>query len=289
MAFKSLVRFAHDSCEHYGDLLEYNEGAGTFLVQKLDGSPFGTLTVTGETLQVEQLLCPLEDTPTIICVGLNYREHATEAKLEIPRDPVIFTKPPDALATSDEPIPIHPDAQAMLDYEGELVVVIGRDSKEITEADALDYVLGYTSGNDLSARDFQGPSSISGGQFCYAKSFDGFAPIGQYITAAAEVPDPQGLFLVTKVNGVQRQASSTSDMIWTVRRLIAHLSRGRTLRAGSLIMTGTPSGVGYATNQFLRDGDLVEVSISGLATTTNTISFEKAILHGESKQSGVDV
>lgn len=134
-----------------------------------------------------------------------------------------------ALAGPTEDIHIHPDCQSMLDYEAELTVVIGKDAKNVKEADALNYVMGYTSGNDVSARNYQMPDA-SGGQFCYAKSFDGFAPIGPYITSAEIIRDPQNLSVSTKVNGQVRQQSNTSDMIFSVAQIIAHLSRGTTLR-----------------------------------------------------------
>lgn len=176
-------------------------------------------------------------------------------------------------------VSVHPKVQTQLDYEGELVVVIGRDGKNISEEDALDYVLGYTCGNDVSARDFQLPGA-SGGQFCYAKSFDGFAPIGPRVVFADAIPDPQEINYTTKVNGRIRQQTSTGDMIWTVRQIIAHLSQGTTLRKGTLIMTGTPSGVGNFTKSesgdvtFLKDGDVVEVEVEGIGAIINRVVFE---------------
>lgn len=170
---------------------------------------------------------------------------------------------------------VHPDAQIQLDYEGELTVVIGRDAKNVSEDQALEYVLGYTAGNDVSARNFQVPEA-SGGQFCYAKSFDGFAPIGHAIWSPDLVPDPQNLQLKTAVNGKVVQETSTGDMIWGVRQIIAHLSRGTTLRRGTVIMTGTPSGVGYFRGEFLKDGDVVEVELEGLGKTSNKVVFEQA-------------
>ena len=140
----------------------------------------------------------------------------------------MFRKPPDALAGPMDDIHIHPDTQSMLDYEAELTVVIGKDAKNVSEADALNYVLGYTSGNDVSARNFQLPDT-SGGQFCYAKSFDSFAPIGPCITSAEIIRDPQKLDIATRVNGEVRQSSNTSDMIYSVAQIIAHLSRGKPL------------------------------------------------------------
>ena len=186
----------------------------------------------------------------------------------MPTYPPVFTKPADALAGPFEPIEIHPDAQPLLDYEGELTVIIGRDAKNVSEKSALDYLLGYTVGNDVSARNFQLPEA-SGGQFCYAKSFDKFAPIGHTIVSADSIPDPQALNLITRVNGEVKQETSTCDMIWGVRQIISHLSRGTTLRKGTVIMTGTPSGVGVFRKEFLKNGDIVEVELEGLAKVRN--------------------
>ena len=199
----------------------------------------------------------------------------TCTQLKVPSYPVVFTKPADALAGPYEDIPIHPDAQGMLDYEGELTVVIGKDAKNVSEADALSHVLGYTVGNDVSARNFQLPET-SGGQFCYAKGFDKFAPIGPCIVAAHLVKDPQKLHYVTKLNGEVRQETETSDMIFTIAKIISHLSRGTTLRKGAIIQTGTPSGVGLFMKPqgFMKDGDVVEVIIDGIGAIKNKIVFE---------------
>jgi transcription initiation factor TFIIH subunit 2 len=187
----------------------------------------------------------------------------------------VFTKPADALNGPLDDVIIHQDAQSQLDYEGELTVIIGKDGKNIPEEQSLDYVLGYTVGNDVSARNFQ-LQPASGGQFCYAKSFDGFAPIGPCIVSAAIVPDPQQLKYVTRVDGQVRQQTGTSDMIWTVKQIIAHLSRGTTLRKGTVIMTGTPSGVGLFTEDgFLKDGSVVEVEATVIGTIRNRVAFEK--------------
>ena len=165
----------------------------------------------------------------------------------------------------------------MLDYEGELTVVISRDCKNISESEALDYVLGYTVGNDVSARNFQLPET-SGGQFCYAKSFDNFAPIGPCIVSPELIPDPQVLKLATRVNGEVRQQTGTEDMIFSVAKIIAHLSTGTTLRRGTVIQTGTPSGVGLFMEPkgvgFLKNGDVVEVEIEGVGMIRNKMVFE---------------
>jgi 2-keto-4-pentenoate hydratase/2-oxohepta-3-ene-1,7-dioic acid hydratase in catechol pathway len=192
----------------------------------------------------------------------------------VPPYPVVFSKAPDAIAGPLDDVPIIKDAQGMLDYEGEMTIIIGKDVKDASEADALSYILGYTTGNDLSARNFQLPDT-SGGQYCYAKSFDKFAPIGPCIVSPSLIPDPQKLSYTTKVNGEVRQETSTSDMIWTVKQLIVHLSRGTTLRAGTVIMTGTPSGVGLfmTPKGFLKDGDVVEVDISEIGAIANRVLF----------------
>jgi transcription initiation factor TFIIH subunit 2 len=161
----------------------------------------------------------------------------------------------------------------MLDYEGELTVVIGRDAKNVPENCALDYVLGYTLGNDVSARNFQLPE-VSGGQFCFAKSMDNFAPIGPAIVSTSQIPDPKKLTYTTRVNGTVRQQTSTDNMIHSIPKLISHLSQGTTLRKGTLIMTGTPSGVGFFMKKFLKDGDVVEVEADQIGTLSNKMVFE---------------
>lgn len=192
-----------------------------------------------------------------------------------PKKPILFASPPDRLAGPLEEIQIHPDAQELLDYEGELTIVIGKDGKNIREEDALDYVLGYTIGNDVSARGLL-PVDISGWQMGYAKSFDQFAPIGPSIVSPTLIPDPQQLHLRTKVNRQVRQNASTSEMIWSCRQLIAFASAGWTLRQGTIIMTGSPEGVGWHSNGCLSDGDEVEVTIIDLGSISNKMVFQKA-------------
>ncbi|KAH7161942.1 hypothetical protein B0J13DRAFT_668779 [Dactylonectria estremocensis] len=270
MAFQKLVRFEEHGTAQFGDLLE--SGDHGYKLEKLLGNPWEGLTSTGRIITVPKLLSPLESTSIVICVGLNYQKHATEANLKVPTYPVIFTKPSDALAGPSDDIHVHPDAQPKLDYEGELCIVMGQDAKNVSEGDALEYVLGYTVGNDVSARNFQLPEA-SGGQFCYAKSFDRFAPVGPAIWSATLVPDPQKLQLRTLVNGEEVQQTETSDMIWSVRQIIAHLSRGTTIRQGTVIMTGTPSGVGIFRGCFLKDSDVVEVEVEGLGKISNRMVF----------------
>jgi 2-keto-4-pentenoate hydratase/2-oxohepta-3-ene-1,7-dioic acid hydratase in catechol pathway len=193
----------------------------------------------------------------------------------VPEYPVVFTKPADALTGSDEDIPICPGAQPLLDFEGELTFVVSRDCKDLPlDFPLSEYILGYTAGNDVSARNYQLPTA-GGGQFCYAKSFDKFAPIGPWIVSSSVIQDPQTLYYQTRVNGVEKQETPTSDMIWSVRDILHHLSRGTTVRAGTVVMTGTPSGVGYFRNEFLKDGDVVEVEITDVVKLSNTMLFVK--------------
>ncbi|KAF1961381.1 hypothetical protein CC80DRAFT_488672 [Byssothecium circinans] len=278
--FDRLIRFEGDDGKiYFGDLgkeeVPSREIEGRS-VGVLEGSVEGGFKKSGEEVKVKKLLCPLPRTNIIMCVGLNYKQHAEECSLSIPTHPTIFTKPPDALTGPLDPISIHPSCQSQLDYEGELTIVIGHDAKNISAADAPAYILGYTVGNDVSARNYQLPASVSGGQFGYAKSFDGFAPIGPCVASANVVKDPQRLRYWTKVNGVKRQETGTDDMIWTVGQIVEHLSRGTTLRSGTCIMTGTPSGVGFFMEPkgFLKDGDEVEIYVEGIGSIINTMKFE---------------
>jgi 2-keto-4-pentenoate hydratase/2-oxohepta-3-ene-1,7-dioic acid hydratase in catechol pathway len=152
--------------------------------------------------------------------------------------------------------------------------VFGKDCKDVTEEEALSYVLGYTTGNDVSARNYI-PQEVSGMQMGYGKSFDGFAPIGPYLVSPAVVGDPHQLRLTTKVNGEIRQDENTSDMVWNIKQIIVHLSRGRTVRAGTVVMTGTPSGVGWfmKPSGYVKAGDVVEITIEKLGTMRNKMVY----------------
>jgi 2-keto-4-pentenoate hydratase/2-oxohepta-3-ene-1,7-dioic acid hydratase in catechol pathway len=207
----------------------------------------------------------------IICIGVNYADHAAETGQAPPPYPTVFAKFANTLAASGDPI-VLPSASAMPDYEGELAVVIGRPGRQITEQDALDYVAGYTAFNDVSARDFQGHTS----QWTMGKSPDTFGPLGLALVTADEIPDPQKLELRTTVNGEVLQQASTADMVFTVRQLIAYLSQTMTLLPGDVIATGTPSGIGAARTppRFLRPGDTVVISIDGVTELTNPVVGE---------------
>lgn len=204
----------------------------------------------------------------IICVGLNYKDHAEESNIALPTQPVLFAKWTGAASGPDDPIVLPPDTEEV-DYEAELAVIIGRRCRGVPEAEALDYVAGYACMNDVSARDFQ----RADGQWVRAKSQDTFGPFGPYIVTKDEIADPQVLPIRCSVNGRLLQNSNTSKMIFTVKELIAYISRGVTLNPGDVITTGTPNGVGFAQKPpvFLRDGDSVTVEIDDVGRLTNAV------------------
>lgn len=195
-----------------------------------------------------------------------------------PKYPTLFTKPSPSVAGHGEKIPIPSIAQAQCDYEGELTVLIGKSGKNISERDALDYIAGFTVGNDISSRDWQRDSNLAGPrpQWCFSKSFDKYAPLGPCIVATAVLGEAKGLELKVTVNGDVRQHSSTGDLLFDVRKLVAFASQGSTLEKGSLIMTGTPGGVGLFRDppEFLKHNDVVDVFIEGIGQLSNRIAFE---------------
>jgi len=201
----------------------------------------------------------------ILCIGLNYRQHAAECKLPIPPAPVLFNKFANALSADGDSVKLLSDYREY-DYEAELVAVIGKPCKDVSKDEALNYVFGYTCGNDLSTRDLQ---FARGNQWILSKSLDGFAPIGPCVVTA-DCIDPNNLAISSRVNGELRQNSNTSDMIFSVAEIISDLSHHMTLMPGDLIFTGTPQGVmhGYPADQknWLKPGDHVEITIEGIGT-----------------------
>jgi 2-keto-4-pentenoate hydratase/2-oxohepta-3-ene-1,7-dioic acid hydratase in catechol pathway len=241
---------------------------------RLVGDPLVSTIDTGERLTIDRLLAPIVPTD-ILCIGLNYRAHAAESGSQIPQNPMLFIKASNTLNHPGEAIKI-PRRSSMIDYEGELAVVIGRDAKNVSKADAMRYVFGYTIGNDVSARDWQREKNLGGGQFARGKSFDGFCPLGPDIVTADEIKEPDQLMLKTTLNGHVMQNKSTSDMIFDVPTLIESLSSTMTLRAGSVILTGTPEGVGFArtTPVWLKPGDKVAIEIEKIGRLENTVESE---------------
>jgi len=282
-SFSRLVRFlAKDGRTYYGDAIlphGVTDIAKAKQAKIIQGMIFGKHDVTEEVADIRLLLAPLalEDVKTVRCLGLNYEKHAIESNLPIPKYPVLFYKPITSLAGPTDPIPIHPLAQSdTIDYECELVAVIGKTCADVPESKALDYVLGYAVGNDVSHRDWQ--LQRGGGQWSLGKGFDGWAPYGPGLVSSSLIPDPQKLQISTKVNGKLVQESSTADMIFGVAKTIAFLSQGTTLLPGDLIFTGTPQGVGMGRKPqlWLKDGDIVEVALEGVGSCTNKVEFGKA-------------
>jgi len=219
------------------------------------------------------LAAPIPDPPKVICIGLNYRDHAAESGAPIPAEPVLFSKFSSAIIGPEEPI-VLPRVSHEVDYEAELVVVIGKRGRYIAEDQARNYVAGYTIGHDVSARDWQ--LRKPGGQWLAGKTFDTFAPIGPALVTADEIRDPHRLSIELRLNGQVMQRSNTEQMIFTVDKLVAYISQVVTLQPGDLIFTGTPPGVGFARKPpvFLKPGDIVEIEIENLGILRNPVTAE---------------
>ena len=223
-----------------------------------------------DKLEKFRLLAPIPDPPKIICLTFNYPAHAKEQNLVSPKEPVIFMKPRTTLCGTDSDI-MCPNFIKQLDYEIELAVIIGKTCKNVDESRSKDYIFGYMVFNDVSARDIQ----MRDKQFTRGKSFDTFAPCGPWITSADEVTNPQDLQLVTKINGQNRQDSSTKNMFIKIPSIISKLSNVMTLEKGDIIVTGTPDGVAMnnPSTPFLKNGDKIEMEIEKLGKIQNTVKF----------------
>lgn len=222
-----------------------------------------------------KLLAPLPRPPKgVIGIGLNYSEHVAESsrtmqtQKELPSHPVIFIKPSTCIVGPGDAIVHNPELTQMLDWEAELGAVIGAVCRDVSESEAMSYVFGYTCVNDVSARDLR-----HGGQWCFAKGQDTYAPMGPWIVTADEISDPHDLLIGLTLNGVEKQNSNTKHMIFKIPRLIAHLSSGMTLEPGDVIATGTPEGVGISRTppEFMKAGDIVEVMIEKVGTLRNRV------------------
>jgi len=238
------------------------------------GDVFGSYHVTDQRVKIAKRLAPIQPT-AIIGIGLNYRFHAEETKSAIPPHPIVFMKLPGAIQHPGDPIilPRHLRSDRV-DYECELAVIIGKPAKNVSRENALDHVLGYTAANDVSARDWQ--KSGGGGQWCRGKTFDTFCPLGPILVTRDEIPNPNNLPIKTVLNGQVMQDWTTKDMIFDVPALIEFLSGSTTLMPGTVILTGTPHGVGMARNPrvWLQDGDTVSVEIEGIGSLTNPVIAE---------------
>jgi 2-keto-4-pentenoate hydratase/2-oxohepta-3-ene-1,7-dioic acid hydratase in catechol pathway len=253
---------------HFGKELE------TGGALRIEGDVFGSHRVSEEAAEVRERLAPIAPSQ-LFCIGLNYRRHAEETNAKIPEYPILFMKGVNSVQDPEKPIFLPVSlASHEVDYECELAVVIGRACKNVSRERALDYVLGYTCANDVSARDWQ--KQFGGGQWCRGKTFDSFAPLGPCLVTRDEIPNPNALSIATILNGERVQDSNTADMIFDVPRLIEFLSGSTTLLPGTVILTGTPSGVGMAKKppRWLSPGDAVSVQIEGIGTLTNPVEAE---------------
>jgi len=241
---------------------------------KIEGDIFNSPRATTTEVAVNQLLAPIAP-PVFFCIGLNYKKHAEESNTPLPANPILFMKNPAALQHPGGPIQLPTHLKSTeVDWECELAVVIGKTCKNVSKADALKYVLGYTCANDVSARDWQG--RWGGSQWCRGKTFDTFGPLGPCLVTADEIPNPNTLRIRTILNGETMQDSNTADMIFDVPTLIAFCSGSTTLRPGTVILTGTPSGVGAARKppRFLAAGDSVTIDIEKIGALTNPVVNE---------------
>ena len=241
---------------------------------RAEGDPIlGTLVPTDETVTANAWLAPLEPR-VLMCIGRNYAAHAAEGGSPPPEYPILFMKNPAAATGHLQPVKVPSVCCDEVDYEGELAVIIGRAAKNVSKAEALNYVLGYTVANDISARVWQ--AEKGGSQWCRGKGFDTFAPMGPVVVTADEIANPQTLDIRTVLNGEEVQRSNTKHMIFDVATLISFLSEGTTLLQGTVILTGTPEGVGWARTPklTLHPGDTVTVTIDGIGTLENPIAAE---------------
>ena len=255
----------------FSDLLSVIEGGADALdrVQRWSDNPPGDDILPGNQVR---LAAPIPRPPKLICIGLNYRDHAEEAKQPIPEVPTVFAKFPTSVTGPGHPI-VLPKNSTKPDYEAEFAIVIGRRGRHIAEADWRDYIFGYTIINDVSARDFQMATS----QWMMGKTFDTFAPMGPAIVTADEIEDPHSLAISLTLSGEVMQSSNTRNLIFQTPRLIAYLSSVFTLEPGDVIATGTPAGVGFARKppRWLRPGDETRITVEGLGQLVNPVIAEQ--------------
>ena len=228
-------------------------------------------------LSAARLLAPIpRPRRNVFCLGLNYKAHAEEGaqhfgqQMKLPEYPIFFTKPPATVVGPDADVEVNPQVTQQVDWEVEMALIVGQGGRDIAKGAAFDHVFGYTIANDVSARDLQ---FRHGGQWFKGKGLDTFCPLGPWIVTADEIPDPADLEIMIRINGVEKQHSNTSLLIFDIPTTIASLSEGLTLETGDVILTGTPEGVGFARKppEFLGDGDVMECEIGSLGVLRNTV------------------
>lgn len=265
-----LIRFVSTDDKVYQGILECPEEK---MARVIEGDIFERFTATTKIISVKKLLPPVCP-PNILAVGLNYRKHADETNISYPDTPVLFIKATSALIGSGAPILLPRVGEDQVDYEAELAVVIGRKAKNIAAGDAIEYILGYSCANDVSARDWQ--IFRQKRQWARGKSFDTFCPLGPCLVTKDEIPDPNNLRISCLINGEIFQDSTTADMIFDVSTIVSDLSRSMTLLPGTVILTGTPEGVGFTREppRFLKEEDVVSVVIEKIGTLKNPVKRE---------------
>ncbi|QPC62832.1 hypothetical protein HYE67_005063 [Fusarium culmorum] len=284
MSIQRLVRFvsSDDGKTYYGAANESLKNAKILE----SGSPFSaSARLSDKEHTIEKLLCPIDlnDARSVVCIGLNYTDHAEEAQMPIPKVPVVLFeysfKPVTALAGphDDLVLPRTSWEKGRLDYESELVIVIGKKASRVSKDDALDYVFGYTAGNDISNRAWQLEPQLGGGQWCYSKCFDCSAPIGPAMVSKDILGSAVGLGIRGTLNDTQLQDGNTNNMIFGVAEIVSFLSQGMTLLPGTLIFTGTPAGVGFGKKPqiSMKEGDFTKVEIDGIGAIVNKVVYEQ--------------
>jgi len=240
----------------------------------IEGDLYGDYRIIREKAQVAKLLAPLVPV-NILALGVNYKKHGDETGMSYPEQPVLFLKATSSVAGHEEPLILPAAGPDCVDYEAELAVVIGRKAKNIKPAEAEDYILGYTCANDVSARDWQFDKQK--GQWARGKSFDTFCPLGPWIITKDEITDPNNLKISAILNGEIVQSSNTSQMIFNVREIVSNLSKSMTLLPGTIILTGTPEGIGFSRRPplYLQEGDIISVEIEKIGKLTNKVIREE--------------
>jgi 2-keto-4-pentenoate hydratase/2-oxohepta-3-ene-1,7-dioic acid hydratase in catechol pathway len=266
-----LIRFLDDA----GNLCQgiYDHDAPE-TARLMEGDWWGKWRIRNERRVISRLLPPIMP-PNILALGLNYRKHADETRMAYPERPVVFLKSTTSVIGHMDSIILPSNGPACVDYEAELAIVIGRQAKNISHAEATGVVFGYTCANDVSARDWQFDKQA--GQWARGKSFDTFCPIGPWIVTPDELTDTHALAIRTEVNGVVLQDSSTADMVFDVPAIVSDLSQTMTLLPGTVILTGTPEGVGFTRRppRFLKDGDIVSIWIESVGELINPVTLEE--------------
>ena len=239
----------------------------------IEGNIFGTYKITSQEIQIKKLLAPVIPI-NILALGINYKKHGDETAISYPEQPVLFLKSTTSITGHEGPIILPAAGPDHVDYEAELAVVIGKEAKNVMPDKVMDYIMGYTCANDVSARDWQFEKQK--GQWARGKSFDTFCPLGPWIVTKEEIEDPNNISIRTILNGQTVQESRTSNMIFNIQEIVSNLSRSLTLLPGTVILTGTPEGVGFTRQPplFLKTGDIVSIEIEKIGTLTNKVVRE---------------